>query len=724
MRNLLFCLCPLTLTLSTLADCPYRAADSELSRRALPGDDGFLDQFVVDDTDAFTTTDFGTPVDDTHSLKAGERGPTLLEDFVFRTKITRFDHERIPERAVHARGAAAHGYFESYGDWSNITAARFLSQAGKQTPVFIRFSTVAGSRGSADTVRDVHGFALRFFTEEGNYDVVGNNIPVFFIQDAIQFPDLIHSVKPRADNEIPQAGTAHDSAYDFFSQNPSSLHTLFWALSGHGIPRSFRHVDGFGVHTFRFVNAQGQSKLIKYHFKSKQGRASLIWAEAQVLSGQNADFHRLDLFNSIEAGQFPEWEVSVQIVDEEDVLKFGIDLLDPTKILPVEFVPLTPIGKIVLNRNVRNYFAETEQSMFSPGHVVRGIDFSDDPLLQGRLFSYVDTQLNRNMGSPNFEQIPINRPRNVVHNNNRDGAGQQFIYSNLAPYTFNSLNNGSPRPANQTQGNGFFSAPARTIVNAHYVRQVSPTFLDFWSQPRLFYNSILPEEQQMVVNALRFEVSHVTSMDVRRNFIAQLNRVDNDLAKRVAESVGVDAPEPDAQFYHNNVTADLSTFNNTLQSIAGLNVGILSTTNSSSSLSQAGFIAQALASKGVNAMVVAETLAQGVNTTYISSDAVLFDGIIVTDGTDGLFDPTSSSTSPFFPPQRPLSIVRDAYFYGKPIASVGEPSAFSNAIGIPADTLSQQAGVFMANATDDEFMSSFEAGLKHFRFLDRFPMDK
>ncbi|KAL0563453.1 hypothetical protein V5O48_018613, partial [Marasmius crinis-equi] len=723
MRGLLLHLSFLTAASIAYADCPYRSEHSDPSRRALPGDDGFLDQFVVDDSDSSTTTDFGTPVDDTHSLKAGERGPTLLEDFVLRTKITRFDHERIPERAVHARGAAAHGYFESYADWSNVTAASFLNQAGKQTPIFLRFSTVAGSRGSSDSVRDVHGFALRFYTDEGNYDIVGNNIPVFFIQDAIQFPDLIHAVKPRPDNEIPQAGTAHDSAYDFFSQNPSSLHTLMWALSGHGIPRSFRHVDGFGVHTFRFVNAQGQSKLVKYHFKSMQGRASLVWPEAQALAGQNADFHRLDLFNAIQAGQFPEWEVSVQIMEEEDVLKFGYDLLDPTKIVPVETVPMTPIGKFVLNKNVMNYFAETEQAMFSPGHVVRGIDFSDDPLLQGRLFSYVDTQLNRNMGSPNFEQIPINRPRNTVHNNNRDGAGQQLIHSNLSPYTFNSLNNGSPRPANQTQGNGFFSAPARTVVNAHYVRQVSPTFLDFWSQPRLFYNSILPAEQQMIVNALRFELSHVTSMDVRRNFIAQLNRVDNDLAKRVAEAVGVDAPQPDSQFYHNNVTSDVSNFNNTLRSVVGLNVAILTTTNSSSSLSQASSIAQGLASKGINGMVIAETLAQGVNTTYISSDAVLFDGVIITEGTDNLFDPTSSSTSSFFPAQRPLSIVRDAYFYGKPVASIGQSSAFANAIGAPGDTLSQQPGVFVANATTDEFMNSFEAGLKQFRFLDRFPAD-
>ncbi|KAK7038825.1 hypothetical protein VNI00_010455 [Paramarasmius palmivorus] len=709
-----------TAAILSSATCPYSARDTgeSLSRRA-PGDDGFLEQFVVDDTDSYTTTDFGTPVDDTVSLKAGDRGPTLLEDFVFRTKITRFDHERIPERAVHARGAAAHGYFESYGDWSNLTAASFLSSAGKQTPIFLRFSTVAGSRGSSDTVRDVHGFALRFYTDEGNYDIVGNNIPVFFIQDAIQFPDLIHSVKPRADNEIPQAATAHDSAYDFFSQNPSTLHTLLWALSGHGVPRSYRHIDGFGVHTFRFVNRQGQSKLIKWHFKSQQGVASLVWAEALTLAGQNPDFHRQDLFNAIAGGQYPEWEVGVQIVDEEDVLKYGFDLLDPTKILPETLVPVTPLGKFVLNRNVVNYFAETEQAMFSPGHVVPGVDFSDDPLLQGRLFSYVDTQLNRNMGSPNFEQIPINRPRNGVHNNNRDGAGQQFINSNVNPYTFNTLSNGYPKPANQTVGNGFFTAPARRIVDAEYVRVVSPTFLDYWSQPRLFYNSILPVERQMIINALRFELSHVQSLAVRQNVVTQLNRIDNDFAKRVALAINVEAPSPDATYYHDNTTTALSIFNTTLNTIAGLNVGILATINSTTSIQQATSIAQQLHEKGANGIVIAETLVQGVNTTYISSDAVLFDGIIIADDTQSLFDPALASTSSFYPPQRPISIVRDAYYYGKPIASVGSATQV-----ITTFAASTEPGLYTANSTEGDFLNEFESGLKQFKFLDRYPIDQ
>ncbi|KAF5355544.1 hypothetical protein D9758_006289 [Tetrapyrgos nigripes] len=600
------------------AVCPFMDSyDGHLEKgtTGLPGDDGFLEQFVVNDTDTFTTTDSGTAVDDTHSLKVGQRGSTLLEDFVLRTKITRFDHERIPERA-----------------------------AGKQTPVFLRFSTVAGSRGSADMARDVHGFALRFYTDAGNYDIVGNNIPVFFIQDAIQFPDLIHAVKPRADNEIPTAATAHDTAYDFFSQTPSSLHSLLWAMSGHGIPRSYRYIDGFGVHTFRFVNANGESKLIKWHFKTKQGRAGLLWPEAQALAGQDADFHRKDLFNAIVNEHYPEWEVGVQIVDEEDVLAYGFDMLDPTKLLPETLVPVIPVGKLVLNRNPMNYFAETEQVMFCPANLVRGIDFTEDPLLQGRLFSYLDTQLNRNMGSPNFDQIPINRARSGVHNNNRD--------------------------ANRTVGNGFFTTPARKVVDAHYVREISPTFLDYWTQPRLFYNSILPAEHQMIVNALRFELSHVQSATVRANFIAQINKIDNDFAVRVARAINIPAPSPDPTYYHDNTTIELSVFNVTLPTIAGLHIGILATTNSSGSLAQAHSIAQSLSGSGVQSTVIAETVQDGVDASYIAPHSSTFDGIIVTDGTGNLFNYDGSSAT-LYPPERPIRIVRSAFDFGKPVAVIG-----------------------------------------------------
>ncbi|KAI9662946.1 MAG: hypothetical protein M1821_007993 [Bathelium mastoideum] len=708
-------------------------AGVELERRQDDGatdiSDSFLDQYTVNDNDSFTTTDFGTPVDDRYSLTAGERGPTLLEDFVFRTKITRFDHERIPERAVHARGAAAHGYFESYADWSNITAASFLGQKGKRTPVFLRISTVAGSRGSVDTARDVHGFALRFYTDAGNYDIVGNNIPVFFLQDAIQFPDLIHAVKPRPDNEIPQAATAHDSAWDFFSQNPSSLHTLFWAMSGHGIPRSLRFLDGFGVHAFRFVNANGESKLVKFHFTSQQGVASLIWPEAQATGGQNADFHRSDLFNAIASGNFPAWEVGVQIMDESDSLKFGFDVLDPTKIVPVEYVPITPIGRFVLNQNPRNYFAETEQVMFCPGHVVRGIDFSEDPLLQGRLFSYVDTQLNRNLGSPNFEQIPINRPLVPVHNNNRDGAGQQMIPLNNAAYSNNSLNNGSPKLANQTQGEGFFTAPSRRIVNAQYVRDVSPTFLDHWSQPRLFYNSLQTAEKQQLINAARFELSNVQSRNVQQNVINQFNLVDHDLATRVASAIGLQAPAPDPRYYHNNVTAGVGAYRVPLPSIATLNVGILATIASNVSMSQAQSLATFFSSKGANAFVVAETLASGVDKSYTNSDGTAFDGVIATDGTGDLFSTTKSS--PLWPLGRPTQIMRDAFSYGKPIGVIGTgleglaqadiATSSGEALGVYVLPNSVKTGASTSSMRN--FTTSFEQGLKQFKFLERFPLD-
>ncbi|KAG7092070.1 hypothetical protein E1B28_008451 [Marasmius oreades] len=672
----------------------------------LPGNDGFLDQFKVDDHKTTMTTDSGTLVNDFRSLKAGERGPTLLEDFVFRNKITRFDHERIPERVVHARGAGAHGYFESYGNWSDLTAASFLSEKGKRTPMFVRFSTVAGSRGSADTVRDVHGFALRFYTEEGIFDIVGNNIPVFFIQDAIQFPDLIHAVKPEPDSEMPQGATAHDTAYDFFSQNPSSLHTLLWAMSGHGIPRSYRHIDGFGVHTFRMVNANGETKLVKFHYKTKQGRASLIWPEAQVIAGQNIDFHRQDLWESIEAEAYPEYEFCVQIMNEEDVTKYGIDVLDSTKIIPEDKVPLTPLGKFVLNRNPTNFFAETEQVMYCVSHVVRGIEFTEDPLLQGRLFSYFDTQLNRNMGSPNFEQIPINRPRNVVHNNHRDGAMQQFIPTNKYAYSLNSLGDGYPKPA-EPRANGFMHAATRRVVDARY--------------PRLFYNSLLPAEQQMVVNGFRFEVSKVNSLDVRRRFITELNRVSNDLARRVAKAVNVPLPEPDSKYYHDNKAPDLSVLAEPLKTIAGLRVGILASMKSPSSIEQANALAKEFTKKGAVGLVVAESVMDGVNASYLASDAVLFDGIVVVEGTEKLFDPEKSASSPLFPPQRPLKILQDAFFYGKPVGAIGNGrGAFEAATPKLA---SENPGVFVAKEVGTNFMEAFEVGLKKFKFEDRFPMD-
>ncbi|KAJ5538475.1 Catalase B [Penicillium frequentans] len=703
------------------AACPYMTGEMPgLTRRdesdATAQTEEFLSEFYLNDQNAYMTSDVGGPIADQNSLSVGERGPSLLEDFIFRQKIQRFDHERVPERAVHARGVGAHGVFTSYGNWSNLTAASFLSAKDKETPMFVRFSTVAGSRGSADTARDVHGFSTRFYTDEGNFDIVGNNIPVFFIQDAILFPDLIHSVKPRGDNEIPQAATAHDSAWDFFSRQPSSLHTLLWAMAGHGIPRSFRHVDGFGVHTYRLVTESGKSKLVKFHWKSLQGRASFVWEEAQQVSGKNTDYIREDLFDAIEAGRFPEWELGVQIMDEKDQLRFGFDLLDPTKFVPEEYVPVTKLGKMQLNRNPRNYFAETEQVMFQPGHIVRGVDFTDDPLLQGRLFSYLDTQLNRH-GGPNFEQLPINRPRVPIHNNNRDGAAQMFIPLNKDAYTPNTPNNGSPMQANQTVGNGFFTAPGRT-VSGKLVRNVSPTFSDVWSQPRLFWNSLVPAEKQFVVDAMRFENANVESSVIRSNVISELNRVSNDLAKRVAEAIGVAAPEPDPTYYHDNTTANIGAFGQKLLKLEGLKVGLLASVQNLSSVAQGAQLQSQLASVGVDVVVVGERKAGGVNQTYSSSDAVNFDAVIIADGAEALFNSAATGTS-LYPAGRPLDILNDAFRFGKTVGALGNGFAALLAAQVPTD----RDGVYTADSITDDFVTDVQDGLRTFKFLDRFALD-
>ncbi|KAL2181583.1 catalase [Thermothelomyces heterothallicus CBS 202.75] len=697
------------------AACPF-ADPAALQRRddAPPAD--ILEKYKVDDSKGYMSSDVGGPIGDQASLRAGGRGPTLLEDFIFRQKIQHFDHERVPERAVHARGAGAHGTFTSYADWSNLTAASFLSSAGKKTPVFVRFSTVAGSRGSADTARDVHGFATRLYTDEGNFDIVGNNIPVFFIQDAIQFPDLIHSVKPRPDNEIPQAATAHDSAWDFFSSQPSTLHTLFWAMAGNGIPRSYRHMDGFGIHTFRLVKEDGSSKLVKWHWKTRQGKASLVWEEAQAVAGKNADFHRQDLWDAIESGNGPEWELGVQVVDEDKALAFGFDLLDPTKIIPEELVPITPLGVMKLDRNPTNYFAETEQIMFQPGHIVRGIDFSEDPLLQGRLFSYLDTQLNRN-GGPNFEQLPINMPRAPIHNNNRDGAGQTFIHTNIYPYSPNTLNKGYPLQANQTSGRGFFTAPGRRVTG-ELLRELSPTFNDHWSQPRLFYNSLKPVEQQFLINAIRFETSHIRSTTVKQNVLAQLNRVSHDVAVRVAAALGLEAPAPDDTYYHDNKTAGLSIFGEPLPTIKTLRVGVLaSAQKDSSTLAQAGLLKAALEKDGLVVTVVGESLAEGVDQTYSAADATAFDAVIVAEGAERLFAAAGAS-SPLFPAGRPGQILLDAYRWGKPVGVIGKAEGAYKSAGVPVGG----KGVYTA-AGVDAIVKNLEEGLKTFRFTDRFPLD-
>lgn len=506
-----------------------------------------------DNTNKFLTTNQGVKInDDNNSLKIGDRGPTLLEDFILREKITHFDHERIPERVVHARGSGAHGFFEVTNPIPQFTKAGFLQKVGQRTPVFTRFSTVAGFRGSTDLARDVRGFAVKFYTEEGIYDLVGNNMPVFFIQDATKFPDLVHAVKPEPHHEMPQAASAHDTFWDFISLMPESMHMIMWLMSDRAIPRSFRMMEGFGVHTFRFVNENNESCFVKFHWKPKLGTHAVVWDEALKISGNNSDFHRLDLWEAIESGNFPEWELGVQIVPEADEKNFDFDLLDPTKIIPEEQVPVTIIGRMVLNKNPDNFFAETEQIAFHPGHVVPGIDFTNDPLLQGRLFSYTDTQLFR-LGSPNFHEIPINRSIAPIHNNQRDGYMRQEINLGRVSYHPNSLGGGCPFQAKMSEG-GFTSVNER--VDAHKIRQRSNSFRDHFSQARLFYKSQTETEQAHIAKAFRFELGKVETTEVRVRMLGLIAQVDKKLAEKVAEGLGAKVPEQPEVPMNHGVGAD------------------------------------------------------------------------------------------------------------------------------------------------------------------------
>ena len=488
----------------------------------------------------FLTTNQGVKINDNNnSLKAGERGPSLLEDFILREKITHFDHERIPERIVHARGSGAHGYFEVTNPLTKYTKAAFLTDASRRTPVFVRFSTVAGSKGSTDLARDVRGFAVKFYTQEGVYDLVGNNMPVFFIQDAMKFPDLVHAVKPEPHNEMPQAASAHDTFWDFISLMPESMHMIMWAMSDRAIPRSLRMMEGFGVHTFRLINENNESHFVKFHWKPKLGTHAVVWDEAQKISGKNSDFHKQDLWEAIESGNFPEWELGVQLVPEADEHKFDFDLLDPTKIIPEELVPVTIIGRMVLDKNPDNFFAETEQVAFHPGHVVPGIDFTNDPLLQGRLFSYTDTQLSR-LGSPNFHEIPINRTIAPMHNNQRDGHMRQEVNVGRVSYHPNSLGGGCPFQAKIEEG-GFASFNER--VDARKVRERSESFSDHFSQATLFFQSQTPVEQGHIIKALRFELGKVETVAIRERMLGLLSQIDATLAAKVADGLGMLVPK-------------------------------------------------------------------------------------------------------------------------------------------------------------------------------------
>lgn len=512
-----------------------------------------LQKNTEDSGGEFLTTNQGVRINDNqNSLKVGDRGPTLLEDFILREKITHFDHERIPERVVHARGSAAHGYFQVYESMAQFTKAGFLQDPAVKTPVFVRFSTVAGSRGSTDLARDVRGFAVKFYTQQGNFDIVGNNIPVFFIQDAMKFPDLIHAVKPEPHNEIPQAASAHDTFWDFISLMPESMHMIMWVMSDRAIPRSLRMMEGFGVHSFRLINERGKSRFVKFHWKPLLGVHAVVWDEAQKISGKDPDFHRRDLWEAIENGDFPEWELGVQIVEEKDEHSFAFDLLDPTKIIPEEIVPVRRIGKMTLNRNPDNFFAETEQVAFHVGNIVPGIDFTNDPLMQGRLFSYTDTQLIR-LGGPNFHEIPINRPVAPVHNNQRDGFMRQTVNRGQTSYEPNTLRGGCPFQAGADMS-GFTSYAER--IDAQKVRARSASFFDHFSQATLFFNSQTEAEQGHIIRALRFELGKVETPAIRERMLGLLVQVDRRLASSVAEGLGIKVPTKLDQPLNMSIPAD------------------------------------------------------------------------------------------------------------------------------------------------------------------------
>ena len=540
-----------------------------------------LERNREDSTGEFLTTNQGLRVnDDQNTLKSGDRGPSLLEDFIFREKITHFDHERIPERIVHARGSAAHGFFELYESLAGITKADIFQRAGEKTPLFTRFSTVAGGAGSVDTPRDVRGFAVKFYTKEGNWDLVGNNIPVFFIQDAMKFPDLVHAVKMEANTGYPQAASAHDTFWDFISLMPESTHMIMWAMSDRTLPRAFRTMEGFGVHTFRLVNEKGRSTFVKFHWKPKLGLQSTVWDETLKLQAADNDYHRRDLHEAIESGNFPEWELGMQLFDQKQADALPFDVLDATKLIPEELVPVKIVGRMVLNRNPDNFFAETEQVAFLPSNIVPGIDFTNDPLLQGRLFSYMDTQKSR-LGTTNFHQIPINAPKCPFANMQRDGMMQTLVPKGRANYEPNSLDMaGEDAGARESAATGFSSFAGRPDMDEQgdKLRIRPASFADHYSQARLFFNSQTANEQAHMASALVFELSKVTLDHVPPRMLANLRNVSEDLAGRVAKGLGIPLPAkaPSAQPVQDlKPSAALSIQKNMKETLQGRCVGIL-----------------------------------------------------------------------------------------------------------------------------------------------------
>jgi catalase len=600
-----------------------------------------LESFRKDPSGQYLTTNQGVRVNhDDDSLKAGPRGPTLMEDFIFREKMMHFDHESIPERVVHARGSAAHGYFQPYESMAKFTRARFLSDPGVKTPVFVRFSTVVGSRGSADTVRDVRGFATKFYTEEGVFDLVGNNMPVFFIQDANKFPDLVHAIKPMPDNEMPQASAAHDTFWDFASLMPELAHMLMWVLSDRALPRSYRTMEGFGVHTFRWVNETGEARFIKWHWRPTLGTMSLAWDETQKLAGKDPDFNRRDLWEAIEMGDYPEFEMCVQMIEEKDEHSFDFDILDATKLWPESKVPLMKVGKMVLNRNPDNFFSETEQVAFHPGHVVPGIDFTNDPLLQGRLFSYLDTQLNR-FNSANFHEVPINRPLAPVNNNQGAGFMRMTIGKGKVNYFPNSLGGGCPMTASAEMG-GFVHHMEK--VEGHKIRERSPSFKDHFSQATMFWHSITPGEQDRLVSAIHFELGKVESREVRHRMIHEIfNRIDHELAVRAAKGVGIEPPTENLARPVADRAPEVGVEHQSKRTVKTLKVGIILADGFDGAALQA--LRSRLESEGVRSKIISKFLGTvrgtdgsevEVDKPYVTTASVEYDAIFVPGGRESV----------------------------------------------------------------------------------------
>lgn len=673
---------------------------------------GPLDRVRVDSAGRMLSTNQGVPIaDNQNSLKAGLRGPTLLEDFILREKITHFDHERIPERVVHARGSGAHGYFECYETLGHLTRASIFAEAGKRTPVFVRFSTVAGERGSTDTARDVRGFAVKFYTDEGNWDLIGNNIPVFFIQDAMKFPDLVHALKPEPHHGMPQAASAHDTFWDFVSLMPESTHMLLWVMSDRAIPRSYRMMQGFGVHTFRFVNAEGESKFVKFHWTPMAGTHSLVWDEAVKISGADPDFHRRDLWESIEAGEYPEYQLGVQIFSEEEAENFSFDVLDATKIIPEELVPVTPIGRMVINRNPDNFFAETEQVAFCTAHVVPGVDFSNDPLLAGRIHSYVDTQISR-LGGPNFHEIPINAPVAQAHNNQRDGMHRQAIARGRVAYEPNSLAGGCPFQAGGVRGFTSFPQP----VEGDKVRGKPEKFAEHYAQATLFYESQTETEKQHIAMAFRFELTRVQTVGVRRRVLAQLRNVSEELAQRVAEGLGLELPEPLPRLVESSPPEIDKSPSLSLMARPGelgirtrrIAILVASGTNAEAAMS----LREALAEQGAVPRFVGSQLgtvegASGepieIEITLETAPAVLWDAVVLPDGADAIDALEVDGHT--------MEFLKDQYRHCKTMLALGDASELLDRAGIspvlasgegdagllvfPADDLEAAVGAFV-----------------------------